>query len=136
MEMYLKFTSFSLAFCKRSTSGEMSRLSPSSFHQCSSLSLRILFSPSLKPAAGSISQDKGAWCPQVGDRHGGTATATCGTPLPQISELPSTQDFSHRVLWSFSQRKFKYFGEDDFYHTCVKFLSALFLNCIYSRRLC
>lgn len=64
-----------------SISGETSRLSPSSFHQCSSLSLRLHFSPSLKPVAGLISQEKGTQCPQVGDRHGGTATAACGAPV-------------------------------------------------------
>lgn len=63
------------------TSGDTSRFSPSSFHQCSSLSLRLQSSPSLKPAAGSISQEKGTRCPQVGDRHEGTATATCEAPV-------------------------------------------------------
>lgn len=77
-----------------STSGETSRLSPSSFQQCSSLSLRLQLSPSLKPAAGSISQDKGTGGPQVGDRHGGAATATCGTPLPKY---PSHKYLSYPI---------------------------------------
>lgn len=81
-----------------STSGETSKLPPSSFQQCSSLSLTLQFSPFLKPPEGSMSQDKGTGCPQMGDRHGGTATATCGTPLPKY---PSHEYLSyplHRIF--------------------------------------
>lgn len=80
--------------------------------------------------------------PGVGQVWGNCHHNMWGThaQIPQsqtgISQHPTPQDFSHQVLWSFSQSRFKYFGKDYFYHIFVRSLSGLCLNCNCPRRLC